>query len=100
LSTYGLGERAQSDLAAILDYTLDTWGEEQAVKYLVELTTCFELLTTTPYLGRACDALSPGLRRVEHGKHVVFYRVAGEDIRISRILHQDYLPKYQSFSDT
>ena len=99
MRTYSLGERAQSDLAAILDYTLDTWGEEQAVKYVVELTTCFELLAATPYLGRACDALSPGLRRIEHGKHVVFYRVAGENIRISRILHRDYLPRRHNFPD-
>jgi toxin ParE1/3/4 len=99
LSSYRLGERAESDLAAIFDYTVDTWGEEQAVKYLAELTTCFELLTATPYLGRACDALSPGLRRIEQGKHVVFYRVAGGDILISRILHQGYLPGRHNFSD-
>ena len=99
MSTYRLGERAESDLAAIIDYTVDTWGEEQAVKYLVELTTCFELLIATPYLGRACDALSPGLRRITQGKHVIFYRVADSDILISRILHQSYLPRRHSFSD-
>jgi len=100
LRTYRLGERAEFDLAAILDYTVDTWGEEQAVKYFAKLTPCFELLTVTPYLGRACDALSPGLRRIEEGKHVVFYRVADDDIRISRILHQGYLPRRHNFSDT
>lgn len=100
MSSYFLGEKAEFDLAGILDYTVDTWGEERAAKYLGELTACFELLTTTPNLGRACDALSPGLRRIEQGKHVVFYRVAGDDIRISRILHQSYLPRLHTFSDT
>jgi plasmid stabilization system protein ParE len=36
------------------------------------------------------------LRRLEYGRHVVFYRVEANGIVISRILHQRMLPELQS----
>jgi len=33
-----------------------------------------------------------GLRRHEHGKHVVFYRLNRDGIRIVRVLHQQMVP--------
>jgi hypothetical protein len=52
-----------------------------------------------PALGRACDYIRPGLRRMEHGRHVVFYRQAAGGIPVSRILRQRMLPERQSIGD-
>ena len=57
------------------------------------------MLAANPMLGRACDYICPGLRRMEHGRHVVFYREAAAGILISRILHQRMLPERQSIDD-
>jgi toxin ParE1/3/4 len=100
LSSYSLGPKAQSDLAEILDYTVDTWGEKQALEYVAELSACFELISKTPAMGRACDVLSLGLRRIEHRSHVIFYRAVSRDVQISRILHQSRLPRRQYFLST
>jgi toxin ParE1/3/4 len=48
-------------------------------------------------MGRACDSVSLGLRRFEHGKHVVFYRIVAGGILIVRVLHQRMLPAPSRF---
>ncbi len=83
----------------IADYTLNTWGEDQVVRYLNRLESCCRKLGARPGLGRPCDGIRPGLRRMEHGKHVIFYREDAEGILISRILHQSMLPEKQPMED-
>jgi toxin ParE1/3/4 len=87
--------RAEADLLAIGEYTLHTWGEDQAILYLDGLEACCQMLAENPALGRACDYIRPGLRHMEHGRHVVFYRRVRAGIRLSRILHQRMLPERQ-----
>jgi toxin ParE1/3/4 len=79
-------------LRAIARYTFETWGAAQAVRYLQGLQDAFQVLAANPELGRNCDSVSPGLRRHEQGKHVVFYRLKPEEIRIVRVLHQQMIP--------
>jgi len=100
LSTYRLGPKGASDLAEIFDYTVDTWGEQQAQNYIDELARCFQLLADSPGLGRACDPIFPGIRRFEQGKHVIFYKPARNGIIVSRILHQGMLPARPQFMDS
>ena len=88
--------RAESDLLAIGAYTLDKWGNEQAVRYLDGLEACCQMLADNPALGRACDDIFPGLRRIEYGSHVVFYRKSPGGILVSRILHRRMLPERHS----
>lgn len=97
MSTYRLGPKAESDLAEILDYTVDNWGEPQADKYVGELADCFQLLADSPGIGRASDRLAPGLRRFEQGKHVIFYKPDRNGIVIARILHPSRLPSRTHF---
>jgi plasmid stabilization system protein ParE len=52
-----------------------------------------------PALGRSCDEIRPGLRRMEQGRHVILYRVEPGGILISRILHQRMLPEKQDIDD-
>jgi toxin ParE1/3/4 len=91
--------RAERDLMEIADYTLNRWGVDQALRYLDELEACCCQLAASPALGRACDDILPRLRRMEHGKHVIFYRDAAGGILVSRILHQSMLPDRQPMRD-
>ncbi len=100
MRTYKLTRKANSDLREILLYTTDTWGDEQADRYLGLLLEGFDLIAQKPGLGRACDLLYPGLRRLERGKHVIFYRQDRNGVVISRILHQRRLPSQTFFMET
>ena len=91
--------RAESDLLNISKYTLDTWGAAQADHYLSEIEACCNRLAVTPMLGRSCDEVSAGLRRMEQGKHVVFYLEQRKGIWISRVLHQSMLPERHEMDD-
>jgi toxin ParE1/3/4 len=57
------------------------------------------MLADNPALGRVSDDVRPGLRRMEHGRHVVFYRESAGGILVSRILHQRMLPERHSLAD-
>ena len=84
---YRLASRAEADLAGIADYTIETFGIEQARRYRDEFETCFRNLVTNPRSGRSAERLAPGLRRLEHRSHVVFYVEDGTGVLIVRVLH-------------
>ena len=80
-------------------YTLHALGEDQTIRYIDSLETCCQQLADNPELGRPCDHIRPGLRRMEHARHVVFYRIEAGGIVVSRILHQRMLPERQSIDE-
>ena len=98
MARFRLTVRAEEDLLRIGAYTLDRWGALQAARYLDELEACCQQLGDAPSLGRRCDAIRPGLRRMEHGRHTLFYRAQPEGVAIIRILHQDMLPLAAAFA--
>ncbi|OLD81609.1 MAG: hypothetical protein AUF67_07465 [Acidobacteria bacterium 13_1_20CM_58_21] len=79
-------------MLSIGEYSLRTWGKTQAAHYIGELQICCQTLADNPALGRLCDDVRPGLHRLEHAKHVVFYRQERGGILVSRILHQACCP--------
>ena len=93
MAKFRFSRRAEADLLSIGEYTLRKWGETQTARYLRELEECCQMLARNPALGRRCEHIRPGLRRFEHGKHVLFYRQELRGILISRILHQRMLPE-------
>ncbi len=97
MAGFCFSRRPEADLLSIGDYTLRTWGEAQADRYISKLETCCQMLADNPRSGRPCDDVRPGLRRMEHSKHVVFYRLreAG-GILVVRILHERMLPERQA----
>jgi toxin ParE1/3/4 len=84
---------------AVLRFSRRTWGEEQTIHYLDDLEACCHMLADNPALGRSCKQVLPGLRRMEHDKHVIFYPRETAGILISRILHQRMLPSASVFDD-
>ncbi len=99
MAEFRLSRRAEADLLSIGEFTIHEWGISQAARYLNELETCCQMLADNLALGRACDYIRPGLRRHEHGKHVLFYRQERDGVVISRILHQRMLPDRHGFED-
>jgi toxin ParE1/3/4 len=85
--------RAEADLTRIAEYTLETWGETQKLRYVRALRELCRQLAENPMLGRACDDIRPGLRRMKEGRHVIFYRATENGIAVSRILHQSMIPR-------
>ena len=94
-----LSRRAETDLLGISDHTLRTWGEDQAVRYVDALEAFCRTLADNPALGRSCDEVRRGLRRMEIEQHVVFYRQEAEGILVSRILHRRMLPERHAMED-
>ncbi len=99
MAIFRFSRRAEGDLLSIGAYTLRTWGENQAVRYIGDLEACCQKLAENPALGRTCDDVRPGLRRMESGRHVVFYREDAGGILVSRILHQRMLAEIHGIDD-
>jgi len=99
MATFRLSRLAEADLFDIATYTLRAWGQDQAIRYVDDLEACCRKLAANPELGRACDHVRPGLRRMEHARHVLFYRIEAGGIVVSRILHQRMLPDRQSIDE-
>ena len=88
MAAFRFSRSAEGDLLSIGEHTLRTWGAVQVARYLDELEVCCQRLAENPALGRRCDDFRPGLRRLEHGQHVVLYREDDDGVLVSRILHQ------------
>ena len=99
MGTVRFSRSAEADLLRIGEYTLRTWGKSQAARYLGGFEVLCRTLAANPFLGRLCNEIRPGLRRTEHGMHVVFYRQERSGIRIIRILHQRMLPDRHAMED-
>lgn len=88
-SRYVLSPAAQIDLEQIWDYTHDRWGVDQAERYLRAVQHGIERAAANPRIGRACDEIRPGYRKLAAGSHILFYRVTDAGIiDVVRILHQ------------
>lgn len=88
MAKFLLTNRAATDLSDIADFTIQTFGIEQARFYRDGLNHCFEILAENPQLGRNVAELAQSLKRFEYQSHVVFYIPKESHILIIRILHQ------------
>jgi toxin ParE1/3/4 len=81
-------EAAERDLADIFSYTLETWGLEQAERYLRSFHDTFAEIISKPRLGRPTEIDGFSYRRARHRNHFIFYRIEGDEVLVDRILHQ------------
>lgn len=77
---------AAGDLRRIAAETRRAWGEDQAKRYLGRLRDDITALREYP-LRYPEFAARPGLRRMNSGRHAVFYRAEADRIEIIRVLH-------------
>ncbi|MFJ2839974.1 type II toxin-antitoxin system RelE/ParE family toxin [Nocardia sp. NPDC087230] len=90
MNRYLLTPAAQTDLHDIYDYTEKTWDADRAEVYLRRIQTAIETAAARPGVGRACDEIRPGYRKLAAAaSHVIYYRLNDDgDIEVIRILHQ------------
>lgn len=79
---------AEVDLEGVWLDTLERWGSTQADIYVDQLYERLQVLRKHPELGKACDDLRAGYRRLLVAHHVAFYRIASDTIEIVRVLHE------------
>ncbi len=88
MAKYHLTQKAVEDLAAIWNYTYETWSETQADKYYSILLDLCAMIAKRPDAGREYKEVHPGLWGCKAHKHIIFYRVVSKGvIEITRILH-------------
>jgi toxin ParE1/3/4 len=85
---YKLSMLADDDVYDIARYTIQYFGLNQARRYHEELIRIFELLAQNPELGTECHWICQGMRRFQYMKHGIYLIQQGDDILISRVLHQ------------
>jgi plasmid stabilization system protein ParE len=74
-------------------------GEDQTIRHIDGREICCQHLAHNSESSRRCDHIRPGLRRMEHARRVVFYRIEPGGILVSRKLHQRMLPETQSIDE-
>lgn len=87
MARFELSQAAASDLAALAEYTIERWGNEQARHYIEALQARLTQLAHQPRLGRARDELAPRLLSVPFESHVIFSMETEFGIVVVRILH-------------
>ena len=85
---FDLTNSASADLKSIARFTQSRWGVRQRNAYLKEMDQIFRSLAENPQMGRPCDEIREGYRKLPHREHVVYYKQPTEDeVLIVRILH-------------
>jgi toxin ParE1/3/4 len=79
---------AEQDLINIWLYTHQSWGDEQADKYLDGLEQGFKLLAETPLLCRLRSEFIRPVRINIHAHHLIIYQMLPDSINIVRVLHE------------
>jgi len=78
---------ADKDIADILQYTLETWGEDQEAAYWTVPWEPFKRIRLFPDLGRVRSSDSPTIHELHLAHHTIVYRRELNRIVILRIVN-------------
>ncbi|QOQ73127.1 type II toxin-antitoxin system RelE/ParE family toxin [Pseudomonas poae] len=87
MAEYRLTPAAERDLEGIWFYSAQTWGVEQADRYIDIMTKAFEQLTQQPKAAPACDDIRPGYRHQIIERHTIYFQISTYGIKVVRVLH-------------
>ena len=79
---------AREDLVEIWRYGVATWSMDQADRYSDALDSAIRRLADNPFRAPPVAIVAPGIRRLAHQAHAIFYRVESDEVLVLRILHQ------------
>jgi len=88
MGAVGYSPKAEDDLYEIAVFTIKKWSVVQAEQYIAGLEEFCGLISDFPGIGRECNEISLGLRRMEHKSHVVFFFPTEDGILVSRVFHK------------
>lgn len=84
---YTISKTAERQIAEIVDYTDQTFGQQQTDAYVAGLTHSFELIARFPGIGVAAFEIKQGWRRYRFQSHDIFYLAEADHVRIEAIIH-------------
>ena len=87
MQSYILSQKSKEDIDAIFDFGFQKFGKEQALNYLNELRSHFELLLKNPEIGKKREEIKKVLYGFPFISHIIFYRILKDQIRIVRVLN-------------
>ena len=99
MAGFELSRRARDDLVEIGLFGAERWGDERSERYVTDLYGVSLGLVDGRALARRCDRIRPGLWRIEHASHVVFFRQQATVLFVCRVLHQRQLPELHPIDD-
>jgi toxin ParE1/3/4 len=79
--------KALEDLDSIWDYSVDNFGEARSEIYIRAINAALELVAANPQAARDVSGIRRGLLKYHVGSHVIFFRLKGDSVVVSRILH-------------
>ena len=77
---------ARDDLEAIGLYIAED-NPERALTFVAELEDVARQAAERPRSFPERGDLAPGLRKIVHGRHLIFFRELADEVRIERIVH-------------
>lgn len=77
---------ANEDALQIWEY-ISQFSDERADAWLDELKEKCQLIADTPMMGRARPEIDANARSFPLGNYMIYYRRAGADIEVFRVLH-------------
>ena len=87
MSSYVFTDKAEHDLEKIVDYTIEQWGDIQAVQYINAIEEAAQMLADNPDMGLNRDELSAGVFSFPCQYHILYYIKAAQGVSVIRILH-------------
>lgn len=88
MGVYKVSGKAETDLAKMYEYGIETFGLEQAQTYLLGMHTLFQVLADNANLGRDASEFMFSLKRFSYKTHPIFYIATAIDVLIVRVLNQ------------
>ncbi len=82
-----ISKLAREDLVSIEEYTRENWGEQQSDLYLAQIEHSILSLLETPYIGATRPDVADGYRCLPEGRHLIFYRIDGDVVKILGVPH-------------
>ena len=88
MADYALSAAARDDLESITIYTIDAYGEAQALSYNAQMHRAAQLVADFPALGLPYVTKDgERFQKFMSGSHTLFYQPTGQGVLIVRILH-------------
>ena len=78
---------ASADIGAIWDYTAETWGPDQADRYIDTIRDTCLALAKGELAGRKVEVRA-GYLKYPVGRHLVFFRQSAAGTQVIRVLHE------------
>lgn len=82
----GFAPIARDDLEAIGLYIAED-DPDRALTFVAELENVSRLATVRPRSFPKREDLAPGLRKIVHGRYLIFFRELADEVRIERVVH-------------